>query len=160
MWRRRARAPGPARARAAGRRAPTRVGRARHPTPHARRPTPPQVQSVYQGAVTQTLSAECLKESAKNVPAEFTPIRHVRGILSMGRMADPNSGGSSFSMLLGKAPHLDSQYTVFGRVVDGLDVLSALEKVETKREGIFVMPKDRIEISRAYVVSAKDKVEI
>ena len=66
-----------------------------------------QVQSVYQGAVEKPLSEECLEESKKTVPAEFTPVRHVRGILSMGRMSDPNSGGSSFSMLLGRAAHLD-----------------------------------------------------
>ena len=97
------------------------------------------------------LSDECSREAAKTVPAEFTPVRHVRGILSMGRMSDPNSGGSSFSMLLGRAAHLDSQYTVFGRVLAGDDVLAKLELVETKKEGIFVMPKQRITITRATV---------
>ena len=92
-----------------------------------------QVQSVYQGAVEKTLSEECLEESKKTVPAEFTPVRHVRGVLSMGRMSDPNSGGSSFSMLLGRAAHLDQQYTVFGKVLAGDDVLAKLEMVETRR---------------------------
>ena len=67
----------------------------------------------------------------------------------MGRMDDPNSGGSSFSMLLGRAPHLDQSYTVFGEVLSGDDVLEKLEQVETRKEGIFVMPKERITISRA-----------
>ena len=44
-------------------------------------------------------------------------------------------------MLLGRAAHLDQKYTVFGEVVEGFDVLAKLEQVETKREGIFVMPK-------------------
>ena len=74
---------------------------------------------------------------------------HTRGILSMGRMDDPNSGGSSFSMLLGRAPHLDRQYTVFGKVLQGEDVLEKLEKVETTKSGIFVMPKTRITITKA-----------
>ena len=68
---------------------------------------------------------------------------------------DPSSGGSSFSMLLGKAPHLDQQYTVFGKVLRGDEVLSQLETVKTKKEGIFVMPLERITIRRAYVVGSE-----
>lgn len=68
-----------------------------------------QMQSVHSASVQTPLSAECKAESDKTVPAEFTNIRHVRGTLSMGRLADPDSGGSSFSMLLGRAAHLDNQ---------------------------------------------------
>ena len=68
---------------------------------------------------------------------------------------NPSSGGSSFSMLLGKAPHLDQQYTVFGKVLRGDAVLSELEQVKTKKEGIFVMPLERITITRAYVVGSE-----
>jgi cyclophilin family peptidyl-prolyl cis-trans isomerase len=49
-------------------------------------------------------------------------------------MADPNSGGSSFSMLLGKAPHLDNQYSVFGKILRGDAVLSQLEQVRIDGE--------------------------
>lgn len=56
-----------------------------------------QVQSVSQGSVLSPLSAECAREAAKTVPGEFTGIRHVRGMLSMGRMSDLDSGGSSCS---------------------------------------------------------------
>ena len=108
-----------------------------------------QIQSVDRSSVQKPLSDECAVEAAKNVPAEFTAIRHKRGILSMGRMDDPNSGGSSFSMLLGRAPHLDQQYTVFGEVLAGDDVLAKLEQVETTKSGIFVMPKERITITKA-----------
>ena len=104
------------------------------------------------------LSAECQRESSKTVPGEFTPIRHVRGVLSMGRMDDPNSGGSSFSMLLGRAAHLDNQYTVFGKVLEGEEVLSSLEKVETRKQGIFVMPKTRITITKARVRSPAEEL--
>lgn len=56
------------------------------------------------------------EEGDKTVPLEVLPeVKHdKRGILSMGRHSDPNSGGSSFSILLGPAPHLDMQYTIFG----------------------------------------------
>ena len=62
-------------------------------------------------------------------------------------------------MLLGKAPHLDQQYTVFGKVLRGDAVLSELEQVKTKKEGIFVMPKTRITIARA-VVHKGEQVEL
>jgi predicted RecA/RadA family phage recombinase len=52
-------------------------------------------------------------------------------------------------MLLGRAAHLDNQYTVFGEVLEGDGVLAALETVETTREGIFVMPKHRVTITKA-----------
>ena len=57
------------------------------------------------------------------------------------------------------AAHLDAQYTVFGKVLRGDSVLAALEKVETKKEGIFVMPKTRITIARA-VVHKGEQVEL
>lgn len=52
----------------------------------------------------------------KFVPLEVVPeVKHdKRGILSMGRHSDPDSGKSSFSILLGPAPHLDMEYTIFG----------------------------------------------
>jgi|EP00908_Phaeocystis_cordata_P013959 cyclophilin family peptidyl-prolyl cis-trans isomerase len=114
-----------------------------------------QVQSVSRSSVTAPLSPECDAEAAKTVPGEFTAVPHKRGILSMGRMSDPNSGGSSFSMLLGAAPHLDNQYTVFGKLLRGDEVLAQLEQVKTKKEGIFVMPLERITIARAYVVGSE-----
>lgn len=98
------------------------------------------------------VTPRCWQEGEKSVPGEFSDVRHVRGVLSMGRWSDPNSGTSSFSVLLGSAPHLDRQYTVFGRVIVGWELLERLEQVETKREGIFVMPKERLTIHSSYVV--------
>ena len=46
----------------------------------------------------------------------YSPVTLLIGVLSMGRYDDPNSGTSSFSMLLGSAPHLDMTYTIFGLV--------------------------------------------
>jgi len=105
-----------------------------------------QIQSVSAGPSCDA------SEASKHVPAEFSKVRHTRGILSMGRGSDVNSGGSSFSLLLGDAPHLDEQYTVFGRVLSGDEALAEMEKVETRKEGIFVMPVERIEISATRVL--------
>ena len=110
-----------------------------------------QVQGV-DGGVRGKMSRALKAEAKKTVPDEFSKIKHTRGMLSMGKFDKPNTGTSSFSMLLGNAPFLDGRYTVFGRVVRGDHVLSKLEQVETKREGIFVMPKERIEISSAVML--------
>jgi cyclophilin family peptidyl-prolyl cis-trans isomerase len=58
-----------------------------------------------------------------NLKAEFNSTLHTAGILSMARTPDPNSAGSQFFIMLGAAPHLDNQYTVFGKVTDGMNVV-------------------------------------
>eukprot|EP00245_Coleochaete_scutata_P014726 TRINITY_DN6367_c0_g6_i1.p1 TRINITY_DN6367_c0_g6~~TRINITY_DN6367_c0_g6_i1.p1 ORF type:complete len:241 (-),score=42.17 TRINITY_DN6367_c0_g6_i1:238-960(-) len=95
------------------------------------------------------------EEAQKTIPGEFTPVKHVRGILSMGRYDNPDSATSSFSILLGNAKHLDNQYAVFGKVTNGWQTLTALEAVETRQEGIFVMPLERITIFSTYVYDTK-----
>ncbi|KAH9709492.1 peptidyl-prolyl cis-trans isomerase CYP23 [Citrus sinensis] len=89
-------------------------------------------------------------EAEKTVIGEFSDVKHVRGILSMGRYSDPNSAASSFSILLGDAPHLDGQYAVFGKVTKGDETLRTLEGLPTRKEGIFVMPTERITIHSSY----------
>ena len=61
-------------------------------------------------------------------------VKHVEGVLSLARFDDPNSGASSFSIMLGAAPHLDRQYTVFGEVVRGMDVVKQWQYLETRQE--------------------------
>jgi peptidylprolyl isomerase len=56
------------------------------------------------------------------LPAEFNATRHVAGVLAMARTSDPNSAGSQFYVTLGPAHFLDNQYTVFGKIVSGMDV--------------------------------------
>jgi len=63
------------------------------------------------------------------IKAEFNGKPHVKGIVSMARSADPDSAGSQFFICFDTAPHLDRQYTVFARVLSGMDVLEKLEKV-------------------------------
>nr|KJB30378.1 hypothetical protein B456_005G140100 [Gossypium raimondii] len=90
------------------------------------------------------------REAEKTIVGEFSDVKHVRGILSMGRYSDPDSAQSSFSILLGDAPHLDGQYAIFGKVTKGDETLRKLEELPTHREGIFVMPVERITILSSY----------
>jgi peptidyl-prolyl cis-trans isomerase B (cyclophilin B) len=78
---------------------------------------------------------------------EFNATPHDRGIVSMARGDDPASATSSFFIVLGRSSSLDGQYTVFGRVVDGLDVLEKIEAVPLDGE----TPVTRIEVSRVTV---------
>lgn len=58
--------------------------------------------------------------------AEFNDIKHVPGILSTARTQDPNSAQSQFFIMHGVSPSLDNQYTVFGKVVEGLEVVNKI----------------------------------
>ncbi|OVA13330.1 Cyclophilin-like peptidyl-prolyl cis-trans isomerase domain [Macleaya cordata] len=107
------------------------------------------------GGRSAPLNEEQREEAEKTVVGEFSDVKHVRGILSMGRYSDPNSGSSSFSMLLGDAPHLDGQYAIFGKVTKGDETLRKLEELPTRREGIFVMPMERITILSSYFYDTK-----
>ena len=82
------------------------------------------------------------------LPPEFSPTPHDRGILSMARGDDPGSATSSFFIVLARTPALDTQYTVFGRLVDGFDVLDRIEAAPVNGE----MPVDRIEVIRVRVL--------
>jgi cyclophilin family peptidyl-prolyl cis-trans isomerase len=78
---------------------------------------------------------------------EFNDTPHDRGIVSMARLDDPASAQSSFFIVLGRTPSLDGKYTVFGRVVDGLDVVEKIEKAPLNGEA----PITRIDVSRVTI---------
>ena len=65
-----------------------------------------------------------------NVDAEFSDVAHVRGTLSAARSADPNSFNSQFFICFDSAPHLDRQYSAFGKVVKGMEFIDQLKKGE------------------------------
>ncbi len=63
-----------------------------------------------------------------NLKAEFNDIPHTRGILSAARSADPNSANSQFFICFDSAPHLDRQYTAFGKVIKGMEFIDMIKK--------------------------------
>lgn len=66
--------------------------------------------------------------SGKNIPAEFNDIEHVKGIIAMARTSDPNSADSQFYISLGRLQHLDRNYTVFAKVVEGIELIDKIQK--------------------------------
>jgi peptidyl-prolyl cis-trans isomerase B (cyclophilin B) len=84
----------------------------------------------------------------RNLQPEFNATPHDRGIVSMARLGDDvASGSSSFFIVLAPAPSLDGKYTVFGRVVSGMDVVEKIEAVPLKGEE----PVTRIDVMRVTV---------
>jgi len=65
-----------------------------------------------------------------NIKAEFSSRSHLRGIVSMARSQDPNSAGSQFFIVTADSTFLDRQYTVFGEVVEGMDVADKIVNLE------------------------------
>ena len=62
------------------------------------------------------------------VKAEFNKQKHVRGTLAMARSQHPDSAGSQFYICYGTTPHLDGQYTIFGRVVSGMELVDRIKQ--------------------------------
>jgi len=88
------------------------------------------------------------------IPAEFNDHPHVRGVLSMARSADPNSAGSQFFICLGRASSLDHQYTAFGHLIKGLDVLDKIGDTPVGRGngGEMSKPTSRITLESVKIV--------
>lgn len=63
-----------------------------------------------------------------NIPAEFNSQPHLEGTVAMARSSDPDSGGSQFYICLAPQPSLDGQYTVFGQVIEGIEVVHKIEQ--------------------------------
>ena len=63
-----------------------------------------------------------------DLKSEFSNIAHERGTLSMARSSDPNSANSQFFICFKSAPHLDRQYTVFGKVIKGMEFVDLIKK--------------------------------
>jgi len=74
------------------------------------------------------------------IKAEFNEKPHLEGTLSMARSNDPNSAGSQFFICFQAVPSLDRQYTVFGQVVEGLDVLHKIQLIDPQRPNPAIKP--------------------
>jgi peptidylprolyl isomerase len=72
-------------------------------------------------------------DSDKRLKAEFNAGKHVRGALSMARAGHPDSASCQFFICLDEVPYLDGQYTVWGEVTSGMELVDALPKGEPPR---------------------------
>jgi peptidyl-prolyl cis-trans isomerase B (cyclophilin B) len=90
------------------------------------------------------------------VKAEFNDHKHERGVLSMARGGDPNSAGSQFFICLAAVRHLDHQYTTFGKLIKGDDVLEKIARtpVERTNSGENSKPTKRIVVESVKIVPA------
>ena len=78
------------------------------------------------------------------IPQEFSNTPHVKGILSMARTNDPNSASSHFFVCHDNANFLDNNYTVFGKVIDGLDIIDQIANVAKDQND---NPLEKVEMS-------------
>ena len=82
--------------------------------------------------------------SGQNLPAEFSREKFVRGILGMARAQDINSGDSQFFIMFDRSSHLDGKYTVWGRVVEGMEHVDSIKKGSTRMNGAIDGEPDKI----------------
>lgn len=73
--------------------------------------------------------------SGQNIPAEFSDEPHVRGTLSMARSSDPDSADSQFFIVLASSRFLDGQYTVWGKVVKGMEFVGKIKRGDKSNNG-------------------------
>jgi len=84
-----------------------------------------------------------------NIPAEFSNLHFGPGVVGMARSSDPNSANSQFFIMFTDYASLDGQYTIFGRVVEGMDVVNAIKRGERSANGSVASNPDYI--ARAYI---------
>jgi peptidyl-prolyl cis-trans isomerase B (cyclophilin B) len=87
------------------------------------------------------------------IKAEFNPKSHVRGVLSMARSSHPDSAGSQFFIVHGDAKFLDRQYTAFGELIAGEDVLELIAGVPTSGSEKST-PIERVSLEKVTIVPA------
>lgn len=91
--------------------------------------------------------AESQQQYVRTLPPEFGDVLHEKGIVSMARGDDPASATTSFFIVTAPAPSLDHQYSVFGRIVSGMEVVEQIEAAPVDGE----TPVERVEVIRARV---------
>lgn len=83
-----------------------------------------------------------------SIPAEFDgELKHVRGVVSMARASDPDSGGSQFFIMFGTSTSLDGQYAAFGKVIEGMDVIDSLKKGSRANNGAVTDPDKIVKLT-------------
>ena len=80
-----------------------------------------------------------------DIPAEFsTSAKFLRGTVGMARSQNPNSANSQFFIMFAPGPFLDGQYTIWGRVVQGMEFVDRIKRGDRGRNGVVTPPPDRI----------------
>jgi peptidylprolyl isomerase len=75
-----------------------------------------------------------------DLAAEFSDVKFERGVVGMARSMDPDSANSQFFIMFDRAEHLDTQYTVVGRVISGMEVVDAIRKGDENAGGVVDVP--------------------
>jgi peptidyl-prolyl cis-trans isomerase B (cyclophilin B) len=109
---------------------------------------------VIQGGDLQTSekwNADLARRMVHRLPDEPGLVKHVRGIVSMARTDEPNSGTTHFFILVGPGTHLDGKFSAFGTVTKGMEVVDAINQAPANGE----KPEKPVKINRASVVPCK-----
>ncbi|MCX6551123.1 MAG: peptidylprolyl isomerase [Acidobacteria bacterium] len=104
------------------------------------------VQTGYLGS-RQAVLDDAQQQHIRNLQPEFNDIPHDKGIVSMARGDDPASANTSFFIVTARTPAIDGKYTVFGKVVDGMSVVEAIEQAPRDGEA----PRTKIDLVRVRV---------
>lgn len=98
-------------------------------------------------ATREKVTIELMRRAARTVPDEPNAVKHLRGVLSMARTGEANSGTSHFFILAGDAPHLDGTFAAFGRVARGMEAVDSINIGEVEGD----KPKTPVRLRRAMV---------
>ena len=104
---------------------------------------------VIDGFMAQTGDPTGTGMGGSNLPdlkAEFSDEPHIRGAVSMARAADPNSANSQFFIVLADSRFLDNQYTVWGRVVQGMEFVDQIKKGSSSNNGKVTGPDKMLKV--------------
>lgn len=98
------------------------------------------------GGPGYSIKGEFMQNGVRNT------IMHTRGVISMARSSNPDSGGSQFFIVLTDAPHLNGEYAAFGKVIDGMDTVDKIASVKT---GTADAPLEKQVIKSITITSSK-----
>jgi cyclophilin family peptidyl-prolyl cis-trans isomerase len=87
-----------------------------------------------------------------NIPAEFSKLHHTRGVVSAARAQDPNSANCQFFICVGNPNFLDGQYSIFGKVIEGMDIADKIVAVPRDTND---NPNEKVIIKKAYLKKGK-----
>jgi cyclophilin family peptidyl-prolyl cis-trans isomerase len=92
------------------------------------------------------------------IKAEFNSCKHVRGVLSMARSAHPDSAGSQFFICVTPQPQLDGQFSAFGFVAEGIEVVDRLSETPVDAAGVPIQPPMIKKVTLRPVQPVNDRV--